>query len=104
LFDQLVMWQRADGSWDLTDGLSSALQMWLDAVESRMPPAAGIQQPRRVWATLLALAWLHLRAKSYQDEWTFLAGKAEGWLTGQAPEAVITAWRLAAEEAIVANG
>ncbi|XP_053902401.1 LOW QUALITY PROTEIN: von Willebrand factor A domain-containing protein 5A-like [Malaclemys terrapin pileata] len=37
-----------------------------------------------VWATVLAVVWLHGRATGQRDEWELLEAKAVGWVWGQA--------------------
>jgi hypothetical protein len=98
--DHLIAAQRADGSWDLTTALADVLRIDLRVLESHVPDGATFKRPDRVWATVLALAWLHLRAGQHQDEWNLLAQKAEAWLETQGPLTLVSATRLAAEELV----
>ncbi|KAH1182080.1 hypothetical protein KIL84_009834 [Mauremys mutica] len=65
---RLVSLQNADGSWDLDPRLAAAL--------GDVPPG--------VWATVLAVVWLHGRAAGQRDEWELLEAKAVGWVWGRA--------------------
>jgi len=98
--DQLVAGQRADGSWDLTPVLAGIIGVGIDVLERRTPLLTDIQEPKRVWATMLALTWLERRATANHDEWTLLARKAAAWLASAANADVLAATRLAAEAMI----
>ncbi|XP_034643106.1 von Willebrand factor A domain-containing protein 5A-like isoform X2 [Trachemys scripta elegans] len=78
---RLVSLQNADGSWDLDPQLAAALGVSETDARGRMPSkdvAPG------VWATVLAVVWLHGRATGQRDEWELLEAKAVGWVWGQA--------------------
>uniref|UniRef100_A0A8C3F6S2 von Willebrand factor A domain-containing protein 5A n=1 Tax=Chrysemys picta bellii TaxID=8478 RepID=A0A8C3F6S2_CHRPI len=75
---RLVSLQNADGSWDLDPRLAAAL----GAVS--LFPAQDVAPG--VWATVLAVVWLHGRAAGQRDEWELLEAKAVGWVRGQAGE------------------
>ncbi|XP_065421681.1 von Willebrand factor A domain-containing protein 5A-like [Chrysemys picta bellii] len=63
---RLVSLQNADGSWDLDPRLAAALGVSETDARGRMPiedVAPG------VWATVLAVVWLHGRAAGQRDEW-----------------------------------
>ena len=84
-FDRVVALQRADGSWDLTAAMAAACGIALARLEAGVPAAVSTTpDPRRVWATLLALAWLVEHAGDARDEWRLLALKAEQWLSDRA--------------------
>jgi hypothetical protein len=72
----------------------------LDILEQRRPSMRGVKEPKRVWATTLALVWLERHASANRDEWTLLAQKAQAWLQSAADADVIAATRVAAEAAI----
>ncbi|XP_074838771.1 von Willebrand factor A domain-containing protein 5A-like isoform X1 [Carettochelys insculpta] len=77
----LVSLQNADGSWELGPQLAAALGVSEADARGRMPSedvAPG------VWATVLAVVWLHGRAAGQRDEWELLESKAVGWLRGRA--------------------
>ena len=59
---------------------------------------SGTPDDRRVWATMVALAWLARHADESRDEWQLLAQKAEGWLSATVrDQASLARWRQAAE-------
>uniref|UniRef100_A0A8C3HW88 von Willebrand factor A domain-containing protein 5A n=1 Tax=Chrysemys picta bellii TaxID=8478 RepID=A0A8C3HW88_CHRPI len=72
---RLVSLQNADGSWDLDPRLAAAL-----GVSETDDVAPG------VWATVLAVVWLHGRAAGQRDEWELLEAKAVVWVRGRAGE------------------
>jgi len=74
----LAALQRADGTWDLTSELASALGYELAALEASLPAAAGRDRDeiRSAWATAVAVVWLHEEAGTLKDEWRALVRKA----------------------------
>ncbi|XP_049914707.1 von Willebrand factor A domain-containing protein 5A-like isoform X3 [Epinephelus moara] len=76
---QLVSLQKASGCWELVPALAAALGKTSEEVESAKP--SGVNQ--EVWATFLALIWLHGSKMEAQDEWELLAMKAASWLRAQ---------------------
>ncbi|KAF3693018.1 von Willebrand factor A domain-containing protein 5A [Channa argus] len=76
---QLVSLQKASGCWLLDPGLAAALGKTSEEVENTKP--ASVQQ--EVWATVLALIWLHGFKTDAKDEWELLAMKAVSWLHAQ---------------------
>ncbi|XP_044841711.1 von Willebrand factor A domain-containing protein 5A-like [Mauremys mutica] len=78
---RLVSLQNADGSWDLDPRLAAALGVSETDARGRMPSK---DVPPGVWATVLAVVWLHGRAAGQRDEWELLEAKAVGWVRGQA--------------------
>ncbi|XP_050773983.1 von Willebrand factor A domain-containing protein 5A-like [Gopherus flavomarginatus] len=78
---RLVSLQNADGSWDLDSRLAAALGVSETDARGRMPSK---DVPPNVWATVLAVVWLHGRAAGQRDEWELLEAKAVGWVRGQA--------------------
>ncbi|KAM9121407.1 von Willebrand factor A domain-containing protein 5A-like [Pangshura tecta] len=78
---RLVSLQNADGSWDLDPRLAAALGVSETDAKGRMPSK---DVPPGVWATVLAVVWLHGRAAGQRDEWELLEAKAVGWVRGQA--------------------
>uniref|UniRef100_A0A8P4FXE4 von Willebrand factor A domain-containing protein 5A n=1 Tax=Dicentrarchus labrax TaxID=13489 RepID=A0A8P4FXE4_DICLA len=73
---QLVSLQKASGCWVLDSALAAALGKTCEEVENTKPSA-------EVWATILALIWLHGFKVDAQDEWQLLAMKAVSWLRAQ---------------------
>nr|XP_060636583.1 von Willebrand factor A domain-containing protein 5A [Anolis sagrei ordinatus] len=71
----MVSLQNADGSWCLDSGLAHILgqsETALKKIPSQVSP--------NVWATVLALLWLHSKALEQRDEWELLEAKALSWL------------------------
>ncbi|XP_065421303.1 von Willebrand factor A domain-containing protein 5A-like [Chrysemys picta bellii] len=78
---RLVSLQNADGSWDLDPQLAAVLGVSETDARGRMPSK---DVAPSVWATVLAVVWLHGRATGQHDEWELLEAKAVGWVWGQA--------------------
>ncbi|XP_049914742.1 von Willebrand factor A domain-containing protein 5A-like isoform X7 [Epinephelus moara] len=78
-FLQLVSLQKASGCWERDPALAAALGKTSEEVENTKP--SGVNQ--EVWATFLALIWLHGSKMEAQDEWELLAMKAASWLRAQ---------------------
>ncbi|XP_070826568.1 von Willebrand factor A domain-containing protein 5A-like isoform X5 [Chaetodon trifascialis] len=76
---QLVSLQKASGCWVLDPDLAAALGKTSEEVENAKPSAVN----QEVWATILALIWLHGFKKDAQEEWELLAMKAASWLRAQ---------------------
>uniref|UniRef100_A0A8C4E6E3 von Willebrand factor A domain-containing protein 5A n=1 Tax=Dicentrarchus labrax TaxID=13489 RepID=A0A8C4E6E3_DICLA len=75
---QLVSLQKASGCWVLDSALAAALGKTCEEVENTKPSAVS-----DLWATILALIWLHGFKVDAQDEWQLLAMKAVSWLRAQ---------------------
>uniref|UniRef100_A0A3P9BH35 VWFA domain-containing protein n=1 Tax=Maylandia zebra TaxID=106582 RepID=A0A3P9BH35_9CICH len=71
---QLVSLQKASGCWLLDPALAAALGKTNEEVE---------KSNSEVWATILALIWLHGFKMDAKDEWELLAAKAVSWLSAQ---------------------
>ncbi|XP_040901630.1 von Willebrand factor A domain-containing protein 5A-like isoform X11 [Toxotes jaculatrix] len=76
---QLVSLQKASGSWLLDPALAATLGKTSEEVEKTKP--ASVNQ--EVWATILALIWLHGFKMDAKKEWELLATKAVSWLRAQ---------------------
>ncbi|KAM4627904.1 von Willebrand factor A domain-containing protein 5A-like isoform 5-T5 [Polymixia lowei] len=76
---QLISVQRASGSWVLEPTLATVLGKTSEEVAK--PKPASVNQ--EVWATILALIWLHGFKMEAQMEWQLLAMKAVSWLQAQ---------------------
>ncbi|KAK2846960.1 hypothetical protein Q5P01_009959 [Channa striata] len=76
---QLVSLQKASGCWLLDPALAAALGKSSEEVEKPKPAAVN----QEVWATILALIWLHAFKTDAKDEWELLAMKAVSWLHAQ---------------------
>ncbi|XP_026539991.1 von Willebrand factor A domain-containing protein 5A-like [Notechis scutatus] len=73
---KLVSLQNADGSWPH----GPALNTILDLSEAEISDKAPAHVTPDIWATVLAILWLHLNAAEQKDEWELLEGKAVHWL------------------------
>ncbi|XP_068441171.1 von Willebrand factor A domain-containing protein 5A-like isoform X2 [Clinocottus analis] len=76
---QLVSLQKASGCWVLDPDLAAALGKTSEELEK--PKPASVNQ--EVWATVLALIWLHGFKMDAQEEWELLAMKSVSWLQAQ---------------------
>ncbi|KAM6238553.1 LOW QUALITY PROTEIN: von Willebrand factor A domain-containing protein 5A-like [Porphyrio hochstetteri] len=77
----LVALQNVDGSWALSSGLASALEVDEFEIKGKMP---GVVTDPSIWATVLAVTWLHRHDKCYQDLCELLKAKAVTWLCSRA--------------------
>ncbi|XP_075579088.1 von Willebrand factor A domain-containing protein 5A-like [Pelecanus crispus] len=78
---ELVALQNVDGSWALSSGLSSVLEINEAEIKGKMP--GEVMEPS-IWATVLAVTWLHRNDKFYQDVCELLEAKAVTWLCSRA--------------------
>ncbi|XP_063349377.1 von Willebrand factor A domain-containing protein 5A-like [Pelmatolapia mariae] len=76
---QLVSLQEASGCWLLDPALATALGKTSKEMEKSKPEKGN----NEVWATVLALIWLHAFKMDAKDEWELLAMKAASWLRAQ---------------------
>uniref|UniRef100_H2MGI3 VIT domain-containing protein n=1 Tax=Oryzias latipes TaxID=8090 RepID=H2MGI3_ORYLA len=76
---QLVSLQKASGCWLLDTALASVLGKTSEEVEKSKPAEVSSE----VWATILALIWLHGFKMDAKDEWELLAVKAASWVQAQ---------------------
>ncbi|NWU87255.1 VMA5A protein, partial [Onychorhynchus coronatus] len=78
---KLVALQSEDGSWALSSGLASVLEVDEAEIKRKMP--GEVMEPS-IWATVLAVTWLHRPDKGYQDYCELLEAKAVTWLCSRA--------------------
>ncbi|XP_039240917.1 von Willebrand factor A domain-containing protein 5A-like isoform X13 [Pipra filicauda] len=78
---KLAALQSEDGSWALSSGLASVLEVDEAEIKRKMP--GEVMEPS-IWATVLAVTWLHRPDKCYQDYCELLEAKAVTWLCSQA--------------------
>ncbi|XP_029373025.1 von Willebrand factor A domain-containing protein 5A-like isoform X3 [Echeneis naucrates] len=76
---QLVSLQKASGCWLLEPVLTTVLEKTSEEVEKTKPAAV----KEEVWATILALIWLHAFKTDAKEEWELLSLKAASWLRAQ---------------------
>ncbi|XP_001379766.2 von Willebrand factor A domain-containing protein 5A isoform X2 [Monodelphis domestica] len=74
---QLISLQKADGSWELDEALTSVLGVSVQAALAALP-----DQSKDVpsWATILAVLWLHSSFWGQREEWELLEKKAVAWI------------------------
>uniref|UniRef100_A0A665V0G0 VIT domain-containing protein n=1 Tax=Echeneis naucrates TaxID=173247 RepID=A0A665V0G0_ECHNA len=78
-FLQLVSLQKASGCWLLDPALAAALGKTSEELDQSKP--ASVKE--EVWATILALIWLHASKTDSKGEWELLSLKAVSWLRTQ---------------------
>ncbi|KAM9220998.1 LOW QUALITY PROTEIN: von Willebrand factor A domain-containing protein 5A-like [Dugong dugon] len=74
---QLILLQKADGSWNLNEGLALVLGMSVEDILAALPYK---DLDSSSWATILAVLWLHAHGKDLQSEWDLLARKVMVWI------------------------
>ncbi|XP_009886825.1 PREDICTED: von Willebrand factor A domain-containing protein 5A-like [Charadrius vociferus] len=74
---ELVALQNADGSWAISSRLASVLEVHEAEIKGKMPDE--VMEPS-IWATVLAVTWLHRHDKHCQDLCELLEAKAVTWL------------------------
>ncbi|XP_076863121.1 von Willebrand factor A domain-containing protein 5A-like isoform X2 [Brachyhypopomus gauderio] len=73
---QLISLQEASGCWEMESTLAQVFGKSMDEVAKQMPTEV---EPG-IWATVLALIWLHGFKMDAHDEWQFIAMKAASWI------------------------
>ncbi|XP_068108635.1 von Willebrand factor A domain-containing protein 5A-like [Hyperolius riggenbachi] len=91
---QLVSLQNADGSWNLTPELSAILGISEADIKAQNPDQ---NMEPSVWATVLAVTWLHHNCQDQREEWELLEGKAVAWVTSRAGPSMAEFVRVANE-------
>ncbi|KAB5565897.1 hypothetical protein PHYPO_G00246780 [Pangasianodon hypophthalmus] len=76
---QLISLQKASGCWEMESALAEVFGKKEKELIKKIPA----QVKPDVWATLLALIWLHGFKIDAQVEWQFLAMKAVAWIRTQ---------------------
>ncbi|XP_062849567.1 von Willebrand factor A domain-containing protein 5A-like [Trichomycterus rosablanca] len=76
---QLVSLQKASGFWEMDSTLAQVFKKQKEELVKQMPA----EVDPGVWATLLALIWLHGFQMDAQVEWQFVAMKAVAWIQTQ---------------------
>ncbi|XP_052044605.1 von Willebrand factor A domain-containing protein 5A-like isoform X8 [Apodemus sylvaticus] len=82
---QLISLQNANGSWKLDEDLTKLLGSTLKDVNATNPVKHGDPS---VWATVLAVVWLHANGKDLKYEWELLERKAVAWLHDHAGSSI----------------
>lgn len=78
---RLISLQNADGSWCLNTDFASALGIPEEKLKANKPNK---DIDSTVWATVLALIWLHSTGADRRDEWELLEWKALSWVKAKA--------------------
>ncbi|KAL7857685.1 hypothetical protein AOLI_G00177870 [Acnodon oligacanthus] len=76
---QLISLQKASGCWEMDGALAEVFGKTEEEVVKQTPA----QVEKGVWATVLALIWLHGFKMDAQVEWRFVALKAVMWIRNQ---------------------
>ncbi|XP_036432422.1 von Willebrand factor A domain-containing protein 5A-like [Colossoma macropomum] len=76
---QLISLQKASGCWEVDGTLAKVFGRTEEEVVKQTPA----QVEKGVWATILALIWLHGFKMDAQVEWQFVAMKAVTWIRNQ---------------------
>ncbi|XP_036441173.1 von Willebrand factor A domain-containing protein 5A-like [Colossoma macropomum] len=76
---ELLSLQKAAGFWELETRLLDLFGKAEQNLDKQMPA----QVDSAVWATVLALIWLHGFSADKQEEWKFIALKATSWIRSQ---------------------
>ncbi|MEQ2265608.1 hypothetical protein XENORESO_009846 [Xenotaenia resolanae] len=76
---QLVSLQKASGCWLLDADLAAVLGKTREEVEKAKPASVNSE----VWASILALIWLHGFKMDAKEEWELLTLKAASWIKAQ---------------------
>ncbi|XP_027029390.2 von Willebrand factor A domain-containing protein 5A-like isoform X7 [Tachysurus fulvidraco] len=79
LLMELISLQKASGCWEIGSSLAEVFGKTEKELIEKIPA----QVKPDVWATLLALIWLHGFKIDAQVEWQFLAMKAVSWIRSQ---------------------
>ncbi|XP_037697728.1 von Willebrand factor A domain-containing protein 5A-like isoform X2 [Choloepus didactylus] len=74
---QLIALQKADGSWDLNEGLAVVLGRSMEDLLAAVPFK---NYDSSIWATILAVLWLHANGEDLKCEWELLQQKAVNWI------------------------
>ncbi|XP_041513133.1 von Willebrand factor A domain-containing protein 5A-like [Microtus oregoni] len=82
---QLISLQKANGSWELGENLTKILGTNLEDIQAANPAKDGDPS---VWATVLAVLWLHGNGKDLKCEWELLEKKAVAWLHDHAGSSI----------------
>ncbi|XP_070399515.1 von Willebrand factor A domain-containing protein 5A isoform X5 [Nothobranchius furzeri] len=80
----LISLQKASGFWLLDSHLADVLGKTSEEMEMSKPTGVN----RKVYATFLALIWLHGFKMDAKEEWELLAGKAARWIQAENAQCV----------------
>ena len=97
-FVRMVSLQSAQGNWNLDYAFAQVLGLPLAGLQQASPladnsvfVAEDLQElmnsdkcdnSSQLWATSLALSWLHRKRPQFEAEWSLAAKKAEQWMNG----------------------
>ncbi|NP_001085423.1 von Willebrand factor A domain containing 5A, gene 2 L homeolog [Xenopus laevis] len=80
-FFKLISLQNADGSWNLDAEFASAFDMSEEGLKEKIPDP---NVDSSLWATVVAVLWLHASRPEQRDEWELLEDKALDWIKAKA--------------------
>ncbi|MCJ1404703.1 hypothetical protein MMC11_007929 [Xylographa trunciseda] len=89
---RVIALQGFEGCWDWHADLRALLGL------RRVPEAEGVG--RKVWATVLVVAWLRGRMGAEEGVWELVVEKAEAWLAGAAEGADVAALEVEARRLV----
>ncbi|KAM4709154.1 von Willebrand factor A domain-containing protein 5A-like [Discoglossus pictus] len=78
---KLISLQNADGSWNVSSDLASILAISENELKAKNPEP---KMDASLWATILAVIWLHASCLEQKDEWELLEGKSLSWIKAKA--------------------
>ncbi|XP_023576950.1 von Willebrand factor A domain-containing protein 5A isoform X2 [Octodon degus] len=81
---QLIFLQNANGSWNLNEDLARVLGVKLEDIKAAHPDE---HVDPSVWATVLAVVWLHTNGMDQECEWDLVERKARAWIRTHAGSA-----------------
>ncbi|KAJ5074677.1 von willebrand factor a domain-containing protein 5a [Anaeramoeba ignava] len=74
--ESIIYLQKANGSWDLTEELSSQISLSTEKIRKEIPENIS----ENVWITAIVVFYLETKHSSVQDEWFLVVEKARKWL------------------------
>lgn len=83
ILSDLVILQRANGSFTLSEELARLLRKSLDDLRTTFATIARPDITEEMWATALALAFLEMKLHAIANDWAMLADKSRRWLRGK---------------------
>ncbi|KAM4708706.1 von Willebrand factor A domain-containing protein 5A-like isoform 2-T2 [Discoglossus pictus] len=82
---RLISLQNADGSWHMIPEFASILGVSEQELKEK---TSALKIDSSVWATILAVIWLHTSGSEQRDEWELLVGKAVDWIKAKAGDSL----------------
>jgi len=76
----IVMQQDADGAWNLTKELADVIGVTLQQLQQSLPAQLQLPQKLKLWATMLAIAFLRLQFKNSKEQWEMIEEKSKSYI------------------------